>query len=113
MDERLGAFLERVLKITPEHFVTEAELSALYDRMYPPARIVRILEKMRHKAFNEKDEPAVPTDLGFPVNYLARNGFLDHKPSEYFVEEHTEETSLYRISDMGRSYLLSLKPSKK
>ena len=113
MDERLGTFLERVLKITPEHFVTEAELSRLYDRMYPPARITRILDKMRHKAFNEKEEPKAPTDIGFPVNYLARNGFIDHKPSEYLVEDKTEETSLYKISDLGRSYLHSLKPSKK
>ncbi len=113
MDERLGAFLERVLKIMPEHFVTEVELSKLYDRMYPPARITRILDKMRHKAFNEKEEPIVPTDLSFPVNYLARNGFIDHKPSEYLMEESTKETSLYRISDMGRSYLVSLRPAKK
>ena len=113
MDERLGAFLEKVLKITPEHFVTEVELSKLYDRMYPPARITRILDKMRHKAFNEKEEPRVLTDLSFPVRYLAHNGFIDHKLSEYLVEDSTEEITLYRISDMGRSYLLSLKPSKK
>lgn len=112
MDERLGAFLLRVLKCIPEQYVRASQISDIYRKMYPPPALVRVLDKMRRGAFEEKEQPLEPIDLNQPIGYLARNGYVDHKLADFLMNDETEEVSLYRLSNMGRSYLMSLKSSK-